>query len=125
MVEPVGAQFGRDLEPNGLNLEGLAIVGGVLYAGLRAPSLDGYAYIVSTDVEPLFTPDSRGSFRSRSAGMQASVIWRLCLTGGFWCWPARRRTNSTLISPCLCWIPERAASPQGSRMSLVCMIWSM
>jgi Protein of unknown function (DUF3616) len=58
MVEPVGAQFGRDLEPNGLNLEGLAIVGGVLYAGLRAPSLDGYAYIVSTDVEPLFTPDT-------------------------------------------------------------------
>lgn len=58
MVEPVGAQFGRDLEPNGLNLEGLAIVGGVLYAGLRAPSLDGYAYLVSTDVEPLFTPDT-------------------------------------------------------------------
>ena len=28
-AEPVGAQFGRDLEPNGLNLEGLAIVGGV------------------------------------------------------------------------------------------------
>ena len=58
MVEPVGAQFGRDLEPNGLNLEGLAVVGGVLYAGLRAPSLDGSAYIVSTDVEPLFTPDT-------------------------------------------------------------------
>src|SRR3954464_2721240 len=52
------ARFGRDLEPNGLNLEGLAVVGGMLYAGLRAPSLDGSAFIVSTDVEPLFTPDT-------------------------------------------------------------------
>ena len=30
-----------------------------LYAGLRAPSLDGYAYIVRTDVQPrAFTPDT-------------------------------------------------------------------
>jgi len=57
-AEPTGRHFGQDLEPNGLNLEGLAVVGGTLYAGLRAPSLEGQAYIVATDLEPLFTPDA-------------------------------------------------------------------
>ena len=39
---------------NGLNIEGLAVVGGLLYAGLRAPSLEGRAFLVVVPVEPLF-----------------------------------------------------------------------
>ena len=58
-AEPVGAHLGQDLaEASGLNVEGLAVVGGTLYAGLRAPSLEGHAYVVGTDLEPLFTPDA-------------------------------------------------------------------
>ena len=41
-------------QPNGLNVEGLAVVGDRLYAGLRAPSLDGKAFLVSVPVEALF-----------------------------------------------------------------------
>ena len=41
-------------QPNGLNIEGLAVVGERLYAGLRAPSLDGQALLVSAPVEALF-----------------------------------------------------------------------
>jgi len=71
LVEPVGAQFGRDLEPNGLNLEGLAVVGGTLYAGLRAPSLEGSEAVGCGIWQPLspgvaeirhlwISPDCRG-----------------------------------------------------------------
>lgn len=58
--------FGRQLEnrsglpqlagPNGLNLEGAAIVQGRLVAGLRAPVVGGKAFIVSTPVDDLFDP---------------------------------------------------------------------
>ncbi|MCJ2043282.1 DUF3616 domain-containing protein [Methylobacterium sp. J-078] len=66
-AEPVRDFVLRDLEfdwnapppegtpqPNGLNVEGLAVVGGRLYAGLRAPSRDGRAFLVSVPVEALF-----------------------------------------------------------------------
>ena len=52
--------FTRDLmSANGLNVEGLAIVGGKLFAGLRAPTLDGKAFIVAIDTDRLF--DGRAS----------------------------------------------------------------
>lgn len=41
-------------QPNGLNIEGLAVVGDRLYAGLRAPTLDGTAHLVSVPVAALF-----------------------------------------------------------------------
>lgn len=41
-------------QPNGLNIEGLAVTGGRLYAGLRAPNLGGKAFLVSVPVEALF-----------------------------------------------------------------------
>lgn len=41
-------------QPNGLNIEGLAVIGDRLYAGLRAPSLGGKAFLVSVPVEALF-----------------------------------------------------------------------
>ncbi|MFC5556619.1 DUF3616 domain-containing protein [Methylobacterium iners] len=40
----------------GLNVEGLAVVAGTLHAGLRAPTLDGEAFLVTVPVEALFAP---------------------------------------------------------------------
>jgi hypothetical protein len=57
-AEPVGAFFGKGLgeEANGLNIEGLAVDGGRLLSGLRAPSLGGRAFIVGADLQSLFAP---------------------------------------------------------------------
>jgi hypothetical protein len=47
--------FTQDLmSANGVNVEGLAVVGGQLFAGLRAPTIDGKAFIVTIDVNKLF-----------------------------------------------------------------------
>jgi hypothetical protein len=47
--------FSRDLmSAYGLNVEGLALVGGKLFAGLRAPNLDGTTFIIAVDAEKLF-----------------------------------------------------------------------
>lgn len=51
--------FGRalDAEANGLNIEGISIIGDRLFAGLRAPSLDGNAFLVSVPLAELFKPE--------------------------------------------------------------------
>lgn len=55
--KPVSDFFGKDLmSKNGLNIEGIAVIGGRLIAGLRAPSLDGNAYLVSAALQELFAP---------------------------------------------------------------------
>ena len=41
----------------GTNVEGIAVIGDKLYAGLRTPIRDGHAYIVSARIEDLFAPD--------------------------------------------------------------------
>ena len=52
--------FTRDLtKANGLNIEGLVVSGGKLFAGLRAPTLDAKAFIVAIDVDKLFDPVAR------------------------------------------------------------------
>lgn len=50
--KPLGA------EANGLNIEGLAVVGDRLWLGLRAPSLDGRAFVVGGNLAELFKPGS-------------------------------------------------------------------
>ncbi|WP_129157655.1 DUF3616 domain-containing protein [Bosea sp. Tri-44] len=47
-----------DAETNGLNIEGLAVVGDRLWLGLRAPSLGGRAFLVGGSVTELFKPGS-------------------------------------------------------------------
>lgn len=47
-------QFGQSLAGDGLNIEGISIVGDRLFAGLRAPS----GYIVSASIDALFAPGS-------------------------------------------------------------------
>lgn len=49
--------FAKDLmSADSLNIEGLVVVGDKLFAGLRAPSLDGKAFVVAIDVDKLFDP---------------------------------------------------------------------
>lgn len=73
----VGRFFGRRLRQieddgalvreRGLNIEGAVVSGGVLYAGLRAPSLEGRAFVVGVRVDELFS----------SAAMSAPVVRRM------------------------------------------------
>jgi hypothetical protein len=56
----VGFAFGK---VDGLDVEGIAIVGGTLYAGLRSPSDNEKAYLVSVAVNELFRND--GEIRPR------------------------------------------------------------
>lgn len=52
-----GAFFGRGLmDDNGLNVEGIAVIGGTLWAGLRAPSLDNRSFLVGASLDALFAP---------------------------------------------------------------------
>ncbi|RJF89925.1 DUF3616 domain-containing protein [Oleomonas cavernae] len=50
----IGAYFAKPLADGGLNIEGLAVAGGTLLVGLRAPSSDGKAFIVSVPPDLLF-----------------------------------------------------------------------
>jgi Protein of unknown function (DUF3616) len=63
MAAPAGDFFAQDLlkthkingnKAGGLNIEGLLVADGKLYAGLRGPVVDGRAYVIETPVEPLF-----------------------------------------------------------------------
>lgn len=56
----VAPYFGKALDEtsNGLNIEGLAVVGDRLWLGLRAPSLAGRAFLVGGSVAELFRPGS-------------------------------------------------------------------
>lgn len=47
-----------DAQANGLNIEGLAVTGDWLWLGLRAPSLDGRAFLIGADVAELFKQGS-------------------------------------------------------------------
>jgi hypothetical protein len=42
------------MSENGLNIEGLVVTGGKLFAGLRAPTLDGKSFVVAVDTSKLF-----------------------------------------------------------------------
>jgi hypothetical protein len=57
-VDEAGAYFGRGLDEDskGLNIEGIAVQGENLFIGLRAPSLDGRAFIMRANVDELFKP---------------------------------------------------------------------
>lgn len=54
----VGGYFGKDLDKkiDGLNIEGLAIVGDSLFAGLRAPTVSKDAFLVCAPLDALFAP---------------------------------------------------------------------
>ncbi len=55
-IREAGAFFGKGLEADskGLNIEGIAVQGESLFLGLRAPSVDGRAFIMRANVDELF-----------------------------------------------------------------------
>ncbi|MFO1158744.1 MAG: DUF3616 domain-containing protein [Reyranellaceae bacterium] len=55
----VGSFFTKDLNEtvNGLNIEGIAVAGGKLFAGLRAPVFGRESFLISVDVDKLFARD--------------------------------------------------------------------
>ncbi|ACK50287.1 conserved hypothetical protein [Methylocella silvestris BL2] len=60
-ADSVGSSFGRVLNghggrTDGLNVEGLAVIDGMLYAGARAPSVDGDAFVIGAKIADLFAP---------------------------------------------------------------------
>ena len=59
-ADPVLRSFmDRRLENNGIDIEGIAIVGAQLFAGFRGPSIDGSrAPVLSAPLDALFAPDS-------------------------------------------------------------------
>jgi hypothetical protein len=56
-LPPVRSYFAKDLmSANGLNVEGLVVSGEKLFAGLRAPTLDSKAFVVTIDIDKVFDP---------------------------------------------------------------------
>ena len=56
---PVGPHYNRGLDEaaQGLDVEGVAASGGRLFFGLRAPSLDGFGFVVGAGAADLFAAD--------------------------------------------------------------------
>jgi Protein of unknown function (DUF3616) len=55
--DKVSAFYDQPLSENGVNIEGIAVKDGRMYLGLRGPSDNGEAFILSVDSEAVFTPD--------------------------------------------------------------------
>lgn len=82
VTAPFGSYFGRRLQPGddapppsqqGLNIEGAVVVGDELLVGLRAPSLNGQAFLVSVPVAGLFSDGSLIPSRTRTLSLGADV----------------------------------------------------
>ncbi|MBI5128050.1 MAG: DUF3616 domain-containing protein [Rhodopseudomonas palustris] len=54
-LPPLSAYVDQPLDEGGINIEGLAVRGARIYLGLRGPSRDGHAYIVSVNKAAAFT----------------------------------------------------------------------
>lgn len=50
----IGRFFNGFLDENGVNIEGIAVKGGRMYFGLRGPSVDSKAFILSVDTAAMF-----------------------------------------------------------------------
>ena len=71
----VGNDFGKE-KTIGTNVEGIAVIGDRLYAGLRTPVRDEHAYIVSAQIEDLFAPE-RYAPEERKARKSDLSGWQL------------------------------------------------
>jgi hypothetical protein len=56
LKEELSGFFDKPLDPDGANIEGIAVQDGRMYLGLRGPSANGTAFIISVDAEAMFTP---------------------------------------------------------------------
>ncbi len=49
--------YDKPLDKNGVNIEGIAVKDGRMYLGLRGPSENDSAYVISVDARAAFAPD--------------------------------------------------------------------
>lgn len=56
-LPPTADKYDRPLGEGGINIEGLAVRNGRIYVGLRGPSLDQRAFVISVDRDAIFTDD--------------------------------------------------------------------
>jgi hypothetical protein len=74
-ADRIAAYVDQPLERSGVNIEGLAVKGGRMYFGLRGPSIDSEAFIVSVDKDALFTRDQplRAEVHALKLGAQTGI----------------------------------------------------
>jgi hypothetical protein len=53
----IKTSFNQPLAEGGVNIEGVAVKNGRMHFGLRGPSKDNYAFVLSVDADALFTAD--------------------------------------------------------------------
>ena len=53
----IKASFNKPLADGGINIEGIAVKDGRMHFGLRGPSMDEHAFVLSVDANALFTRD--------------------------------------------------------------------
>jgi Protein of unknown function (DUF3616) len=82
--EPVSKHFDKPLSDDGDNIEGMAAKDGRLYFGLRGPSHDKHAYIVSVDADALFTENKslKADIDSIELGKDAGIRDLAAVAGG-------------------------------------------
>ncbi len=54
-LPPTADKYDKPLGQGGINIEGLAVRNGRIYFGLRGPSLDRHAFVISVDRDAIFT----------------------------------------------------------------------
>ena len=56
--DAIKASFNQPLAAGGINIEGIAVKNGRMHFGLRGPSKDSHAFVVSVDADALFSENS-------------------------------------------------------------------
>ena len=56
-LPPTADKYDKPLGDGGINIEGLAVRKGRVYVGLRGPSIDRHAFLISVDRDAIFTGD--------------------------------------------------------------------
>lgn len=69
----IGTYAEQPLRDNGVNIEGIAASNGRLYFGLRAPSIDGKGFILSTNADDLFKGPTEVKVHDVALGTETGI----------------------------------------------------
>jgi len=82
----LGPYFNAFLDPNGANIEGIAVKGGRMYVGFRGPSVDGNAFILSVDASKVFSEEKHADLGAKvqnvKLGKDAGIRDMAAVEGG-------------------------------------------
>ena len=79
----LGASAGQSLQANGFNIEGLAHKGGKLWFGVRAPNLNGDAFVIEATPGSLFGGSPQASLHRMKVGPGLGIREIAALKDGF------------------------------------------